>query len=205
MRDRARAPADPRSTEGAPPGAPHARRGAPRWASLGLGALVTAALLRPAAGGAAPELIPDEAWAAARAAGPSGGPEVELELRAGERFRLSEHRGSPVVLAFWASWCGPCRKELPALSAWAKAHPGVQVVAVGVDRDRAAAERFLQQVPVDLPVAFDPDSKELGRYGIISMPTTFLFDRAGTFAWQHSGYSEAKGFSELDAAIAGLR
>jgi thiol-disulfide isomerase/thioredoxin len=198
----------PARTRGDSPGTrtalPAPRRARP-WISLGLGAVVTAALLHPAAGGAAPELIPDEAWAAARAAGPSGGPEVELELRAGDRFRLSEHRGSPVVLAFWASWCGPCRKELPALSAWAKAHPGVQVVAVGVDRDRAAAERFLQQVPVDLPVAFDPDSNELGRYGIISMPTTFLFDRAGAFAWQHSGYSEAKGFSELDAALGGLR
>lgn len=153
---------------------------------------------------AAPEMIPIEVFEAARQAAPSGAP-IELALRDGGTFRLADQQGSPVILAFWASWCAPCRVELPALSAWSKSHPEVKVVAVNVDRGRPPADRFLASVHFDLPVAFDPDAKHLGQYGVSSMPTMFLFDGRGRMAWQHTGYSRETGFAELDAALAGLR
>jgi thiol-disulfide isomerase/thioredoxin len=161
-------------------------------------------LCAPAAAG--PEMIPLEVFEAARRAAPeAGAAAVEIPLRDGSTFRLAEHAGSPVLLTFWASWCGPCRLELPALSAWSQQHPEVHVVAVNVDRTRPPAERFLQSVLVGLPVAFDPEAKHLGQYGAISMPTMFLFDGRGQLAWQHTGYSQEKGFAELEQALLGVR
>lgn len=158
-------------------------------------------LSRPA--NAAPEMIPVEVFEAARA--PAVREAIELPLKDGGTFRLAEQAGSKVILAFWASWCAPCRLELPALSVWSKEHPDVRVVAVNVDRARPPADRFLNAVKFDLPVAFDPDANHLGQYGVSSMPTMFLFDRTGTLAWQHTGYSQETGFSELDAALGGVR
>jgi thiol-disulfide isomerase/thioredoxin len=155
---------------------------------------------------ATPEMIPLEVFEAAKDAHPDAeAVAIEIPLRDGGTFRLADHRGRPVVLAFWASWCGPCRAELPALSDWSEEHPEVDVLAVNVDRQRQPAERFMSSVRFDLPVAFDPDAEHLGRYGVQSMPTTFLFDRAGALAWQHTGYSQQKGFTELEAALGGLR
>jgi thiol-disulfide isomerase/thioredoxin len=154
---------------------------------------------------AAPEMIPLEVYEAARDAPAAPGETATLPLRDGSSFSFAEHRGKPILLTFWASWCGPCRAELPALSTWAAAHPQVEVLAVNVDRQRPPAEKFLQAVKFDLPIAYDPDSQQLGRYGVTSMPTMFLFDRKGGLAWQHVGYSAEKGFTELDAALAGVQ
>lgn len=161
-------------------------------------------LLTTALALAEPEMIPLDVFeAAAKAAQVTG--DFEIPLRGGGSFKLSDHRGKPVLLTFWASWCSPCRKELPALDVWSKAHPEVTVLAVNVDRGTEPAERFLEAVHFDLPVAFDPDATHLGRYGVTSMPTMFLFDRKGQLVWRHSGYGEEKGFSELDAALGGAK
>jgi thiol-disulfide isomerase/thioredoxin len=155
---------------------------------------------------AAPEMIPAEVFEAAKSAPVGATAETaSLPLRDGTTFSFVEHRGRPVLLTFWASWCGPCRAELPALATWSKAHTDVAVVAVNVDRQRPPADRFLQSVKFDLPIGYDPDAQQLGKYGVQSMPTMFLFDRSGALAWQHVGYSTEKGFTELDAALAGLK
>jgi thiol-disulfide isomerase/thioredoxin len=154
---------------------------------------------------AAPEMIPVEVFEAAKNAATAPVEDAVLPLRDGGSFAFAAHRGDPILLTFWASWCGPCRAELPALATWAKAHPEVAVLAVNVDRQRAPAERFVQSVAFDLPIAFDPDARQLGRYGVTSMPTMLLFDPRGALAWQHVGYSAEKGFAELDAAVGALR
>lgn len=162
--------------------------------------------LLAAAALAAPEMIPEDVFRSVlESAKPQEGAvlDVTLPLRDGGTFASAEARGKPLILAFWASWCGPCRAELPALSSWAAAHPDVTVLAVNVDRDRAPAERFLGAVRMDLPTAFDPDGHQLGSFGVESMPTTLLFDRQGRLSWRHAGYSAERGFTELDAALPG--
>lgn len=153
---------------------------------------------------AEPEMIPLEAFQAATQSA-SGPVEVELTMRDGASFSLAAQKGKPVLLSFWASWCSPCRRELPALGKWAAAHPEVVVLAVNVDRDPADAEKFLSSVSFELPVAFDPDARNLGRYGVTSMPTMFLFDKKGTLSWRNVGYSEEKGFSLLEEALKGVK
>ena len=95
---------------------------------------------------AEPEMIPVEIFESAKNTKlDEAATDVEIALRDGGHFRLSEHQGKPVILTFWASWCGPCRLELPALSTWAGEHPDVAVYAVSVDRSRQAAEQFIQR------------------------------------------------------------
>jgi thiol-disulfide isomerase/thioredoxin len=149
-----------------------------------------------------PEMIPEEVWASVNAVDPATAADLALPLKDGGTFRLSDQTGKRVLLAFWASWCAPCRRELPALSTWAKAHPEIVTLAVNVDRTEGDAAQFLDKVHFDLPVAFAPDAKELGRFGVASMPTMFLLDGRGQIAWRHSGFSEDKGFTELDQAVA---
>lgn len=170
-----------------------------------IAAPLAAALLCSAAH-AEPEMIPVEIFEAAKAAAPTASAlDVPFPLQDGGTFSLAAERGHPVLLSFWASWCSPCRRELPALARWAPEHPDVKIVAVNVDRTRPEADRFLKAVAFDLPVAFDPDAKVLGAYGAISMPTMFLFDSQGELVWRHAGYSEQKGFAELEAVLKGVR
>ena len=161
-----------------------------------------ALLFTTATAAAAPEMIPLDEYDAARHA-LAASVDFTLPLRDGGTFTMSSHGGEKVLLSFWASWCSPCRRELPALALFAAEHPELTVLAVNVDRERADAERFLDQVEVKLPVAFDPDARALGRYGVTSMPTMFLFDRSGALEYRHSGYSDENGFSELIAALQG--
>ena len=116
-------------------------------------------------------------------------------------FKLSEHHGKTVILSFWASWCGPCRAELPALSTWAKDRKDVEVFAVNVDKTSDKANAFLQRVQVDLPLLADHDSVALGEFGVTAMPTMVVVDRNGTVKYEHAGYSAEKGFKELEDTL----
>ena len=160
------------------------------------------ALLLLCAAFAAPEMIPEQTLldVVGRTAPPVTSPTL-----AGEDFDLNDARGKPVVLAFWASWCGPCRLELPALSDLQAQRDDVQIFAVNVDRDRKLAERFLAGVKVDLPVVWDHEATAMGQYNVLSMPTTFLIDAQGTVKWRKTGYSRERGLTELIAALDGLR
>lgn len=149
---------------------------------------------------AAPELIPEtEADLVGRTA-----PAFEAKTLDGEAFDLEATRGKPVILAFWASWCGPCRGELPALSQLQAERDDLAIYAVNVDRDRRKAEGFLRQVKVDLPIVWDNTSTAMGQYDVLSMPTVFVLDRQGTVKLRKVGYSEAKGLTEILAAVEGL-
>jgi thiol-disulfide isomerase/thioredoxin len=155
------------------------------------------------ASAAEPEMIPEAAWAAVTQVTSPTDVDLSLPLRGGGTFSLAEHRGKRVLLAFWASWCAPCRRELPALDVWAKAHPDIVTLTINVDRTENEASRFLSQVGFDLPVAFAHDAAQLGQFGVTSMPTMFLVDTKGDVVWRHTGYSEDTGFAELDQAVSG--
>lgn len=164
-------------------------------------ALLMLLMSAPLPASAYPEMIPlQEASLVGRAA-----PEVELSTLDGGQFVLSESRGKPVVLAFWASWCGPCRKEMPALVALQQERADVQIVMVNVDRDLRDARRFLSQIGLskdDAEIALDNEALALGAYGVMSMPTTFLIDQSGVVRFHKVGFSTEKGLAELEAALA---
>jgi thiol-disulfide isomerase/thioredoxin len=150
---------------------------------------------------AAPEMIPEQDLELVGRSAPL----FELETLDGGSFSLEDARGSVVVLSFWASWCGPCRLELPALNRLQQERPDLKIVAVNVDRERDDAEEFLSTLEIGLPVALDNQAKALGEYAVMSMPTMFLVDTNGTVKFQKTGFSREKGLAELEAAIDGLK
>lgn len=149
---------------------------------------------------AAPEMIPEDA---VQVIGRTA-PEMVLPTLDGGDFDLAEHRGKPVVLAFWASWCGPCRRELPALDTFAKERGDIAVFAVNVDRERRLAQRFMERTPFDLPVVWDNESLIMGQLDVVSMPSLFLIDARGTIKWRKAGFNADEPFSELKKALAEL-
>ena len=111
-------------------------------------------------------------------------PELALpRLDTGAELRLDVLRGRPVVVNFWASWCAPCRRELPALEAFARQHGGpdaVQVLAVNVGEAATQVRSFLDEAGVrDLRVLLDTDSRANAAWGAFALPASFLIDRAG--------------------------
>ena len=117
-------------------------------------------------------------------AAPSQGAEVPdftLETVDGETVSLSDYRGQPVVLNFWATWCTPCREEMPLLQETYEAHQDAGLVMLGVNvlESPEAVAGFLKEVGVDFPVLLDTDSAAVNRYLVNSLPMTFFIDREG--------------------------
>ena len=108
-------------------------------------------------------------------------PDFTLESRSGENLRLEDHRGEVVMLNFWASWCGPCRQEMPLMDELYSQYKdlGFTILAVNVDENREEAHRFLDKVPVNYPILYDPESSVSELYEVQAMPTTVMIDRDG--------------------------
>lgn len=118
-------------------------------------------------------------------------PNLQLEALDGQsQVELASFRGRPVLLTFWASWCGPCRTELPELERLygeMMGH-GLVVLTVSVDRTVAAAERFMQRTGLRLPV-YRLGLDELRKLGLQSIPTSVLLDGEGRTVQIYAGYS----------------
>jgi cytochrome c biogenesis protein CcmG/thiol:disulfide interchange protein DsbE len=129
-------------------------------------------------------------------------PPFSLERLDGEgEISLESLRGKTIVLNFWASWCGPCRDELPILEEGSKRWQGKNVVFVGIDaRDvRSDARAFLERYGVTYPNVYDGKGSLIGRYGVGAFPETYFVDAAGKVRWRIAGAVEAG--SDLDEGI----
>ena len=115
---------------------------------------------------------------------------------------LADYKGKPVVLHFWASWCPPCRVEMPELEAWSKAHSDVELVVITLDRDIADGAAFLESKNILFP-ALKGEMSSAQRLGVRGLPTTIVFGpdsdirktRIGAVDWN----SEADGGAILKA------
>ena len=117
-------------------------------------------------------------------------PDFTLKSTQGDNIRLSEHRGEVLLVNFWASWCGPCRQEMPHLDALQQRYSklGFNVVGVNVDKDSALANKLLKDIPVTFPVLLDNTGSVSASYNVSAMPTTVLIDRDGNVRYLHKGY-----------------
>ncbi len=117
-------------------------------------------------------------------------PDFTLKSRDGSNMRLSELRGQVVMINFWASWCGPCRQEMPLLDELYQQYEplGFTLLGVNVEQDVADAERLLKDAPVSFPVLYDPDNSVTKAYDVVAMPSTILVDRDGNMRYVHHGY-----------------
>ena len=117
-------------------------------------------------------------------------PDFTLKSLGGKNLKLSEMAGNVVLINFWASWCGPCREEMPLLNDLHKKYEplGFAVFGVNVEEDVKGAMGFLQNFPVDFPVLLDSANQVSKQYKVIAMPTTVLVDRDGKVRYLHQGY-----------------
>jgi peroxiredoxin len=125
------------------------------------------------------------------ATGPApAAPDFSLPARDGGQVRLSELRGQVVMINFWATWCGPCRQEMPLLQQiHTKYEPlGFTMLGVNVEPDSVAAQNWLKGMPVTFPILFDRKSEVSSSFGVEAMPSTVLIDREGHVRHVHRGY-----------------
>ncbi len=115
-----------------------------------------------------------------------------LPSRSGENVRLAELQGEVVLVNFWASWCGPCRAELPKLEEMHQKYKdlGVTILGINIDETRELSQKLLKDVEVNFPVLYDHDNKVSEPYDIQAMPSTFIIDKSGNFRYVHLGYQD---------------
>jgi peroxiredoxin len=118
----------------------------------------------------------------------SPAPDFELENLAGERVRLSELKGKPVLLNFWATWCAPCVLEMPNIRKFYESYPGqFHVLAVNAGEPRLDVERFAKDMGLPFDVLLDPAGKAQELYQIRGYPASFVVDAQGVIRVQHVG------------------
>jgi thiol-disulfide isomerase/thioredoxin len=134
-------------------------------------------------------------------------PEIKLTDLLGKAVSLSTLKGRVVLVDFWASWCKPCREELPVLETLHKkyASKGLVILGVNVDKDERIAKKFLSdnKLTLSFPLANDAKHEVAERYAPPTMPSSYVIDRAGKVQFVHAGFraSDAK---KLEAEIAKL-
>ena len=107
-----------------------------------------------------------------------------MALLRGETLKLREQRGKAVLINFWATWCLPCREEMPAMERLYRRHRerGFVLLAVSVDTDASLVRPFLEQHKLTFPVTLDAKMDLANTYGVRALPSSFLVDRHGYLA-----------------------
>lgn len=138
---------------------------------------------------------------------PTAAPNFDLAAMAGNHVNLAQYKGQVVMINFWASWCGPCRTEMPLLEQLHKKYKamGFTMIGVNVEPDSAAAAQWLKATPVTFPILFDTDSKVSKLYSVQAMPSTVIVDRKGQVRWMHAGYKSGDENEYLDQIRALVR
>jgi len=117
-------------------------------------------------------------------------PDFTLKSNDGSNIRLAEQRGEVVMINFWASWCAPCRQEMPYLKSINEefAPLGFKLLGVNVDEDLTEARRAIDRLQIDFPVLFDSNNNVVELFKVDAMPTTVIIDRDGNIRHLHRGY-----------------
>ena len=131
----------------------------------------------------------------------SEAPEINLPGIDGD-VRLENLKGKVVFLDFWASWCTPCAKSFPWLNDMKKSYAdkGFEILAVNLDKDRKAADKFLKDMEVSFKVVFDESGDSAAAYKLKGMPSSYLIGRDGKVYASHIGFRE-KDKAKLEQAI----
>jgi peroxiredoxin len=128
--------------------------------------------------------------AQARIAPSAPAPDFTLKSLDGPNLRLKEQRGKVVLVNFWATWCAPCREEMPQLNKLFDKYraSGFTLLGVNVDEDSRNAAGIASQLGVKFPVLLDSDKAVSKLYELSAMPSTVLIDRDGKLRFSHRGY-----------------
>jgi thiol-disulfide isomerase/thioredoxin len=120
--------------------------------------------------------------------------DLALELRGGGTLDPKLFKGKVTYLTFFASWCGNCRKQMPAIMAWEDdwKKKGFQVVGINVDRKLDRGEKYIKELEPNFKIAYDPSARTMTDFDINAMPTSFIVDRDGKIVRRIVGYKDAE-------------
>jgi cytochrome c biogenesis protein CcmG/thiol:disulfide interchange protein DsbE len=130
-------------------------------------------------------------------------PDFALEVvngKPGDRIHLADLKGRPVVLSFWASWCGPCQIEAPALERLSRrlSDRGVAVVGINTNDAEGRAAEFARRFRLTYAIVYDDGSRVAERYGVSSLPTIMVVDKNGVVSLVRTGITDE---GSLEAAV----
>jgi peroxiredoxin len=119
-------------------------------------------------------------------------PVFELRDMDDKIHTLADYKGKPLIVNFWATWCPPCRAELPSMNrAWAKVKDeGIAMIAINIGEDEDSIFAFTAQYPIDFTVLLDEESEQLSPWQISGLPTTYVIDPEGRVVFQAMGDRE---------------
>lgn len=129
-------------------------------------------------------------------------PDFELTTLTGDVVRLSDYKGKKVILNFWASWCPPCKKEMPHMEEYYQKNKdleNVEIIAVNMTKSEkpGMVKKFVDSYGLTFPIPLDEEGKVMNAYQIIPLPTTYMINTDGTIAHQISGPINGKLLNEL--------
>jgi cytochrome c biogenesis protein CcmG/thiol:disulfide interchange protein DsbE len=138
-----------------------------------------------------------------RAAPGFGTPSITESTLTGSHVDLRNYRGDVVVLAFWSSWCNPCRQEAPELASFVRDEAGQKIAVIGVlfEDEVVAAQAFMRDYGGGYPTLIDANGTVANAYGITSPPTTFVVDRAGKVAATLIGPTSARQLAQVVSEV----
>ena len=127
-----------------------------------------------------------------KAVSPRPVPALPLTLLSGNHTNMGELRGRVVLVNFWATWCPPCRKEMPSMDRLDKMESGqpFTLLAINVKEEADLVERFLEEMPLGFPIALDLDGKLARDWKAFVYPTSFLVDKKGQIRYSLNGTLE---------------
>lgn len=131
-------------------------------------------------------------------------PNFELPTLSGENVKLSDYKGKIVILNFWASWCGPCKVEMPHMQNYYKNNKdaaNVEIIAVNMTSEerggQKSIQKFVEEYGLTFPILLDSDGKVMDLYNIITIPTTYVISTDGVISQKILGPMDEKMINEL--------
>jgi cytochrome c biogenesis protein CcmG, thiol:disulfide interchange protein DsbE len=121
----------------------------------------------------------------------------DLETTTGKMIQLSDLEGKPVLVNFWATWCGPCQVEMPLIQKYYEKYtPGLEVLAINYDESIGDIQPYMKKLGLTFPVLLDPGGKTADLYRVRGFPTTYFIDREGFVRGVFVGILSKKGIED---------
>jgi len=130
-------------------------------------------------------------------------PSFSLKTINGDGVTMESLKGKGVVLNFWATWCAPCKAEMPALEEAYKKHGGSSFTVIGVNyqQETPAVKRYLKKSAVSFPIVMDTDGVLSKKYAVLGLPSAFFIDRNGIVVGSHVGALKPEMLQEWTAKL----